>query len=195
MYPCRTAEQTLPVKVPKKAVHELCYTMYRRGSLVWQGNGNSLVMCPNLCQKSRGMMCWILFKSVRVWSHQTYPKIFPKMIAKQNYSIRNNCFCSHRAREKNPTNIHLLYSLQALIFFSARVLAAQMCCFQAANFSHGQREIPGQLLAFLERRVVFFDPAKGVLTAQQTTAIDPVGLAGLSRSFLYSAQVSKKICL
>lgn len=47
-----------------------------------------------------------------------------------------------------------------------------MCCFQAANFSHGQREIPGQLLAFLERRAVFLDPAKRVHTAQQTTAIE-----------------------
>lgn len=68
-----------------------------------------------------------------------------------------------------------------------------MCCFQAANFSNDQREIPEQLLAFLERIVVFLDPTNRAHAALQTTVISSAGLAGLSRNFS-SAQVSKRVC-
>lgn len=67
-----------------------------------------------------------------------------------------------------------------------------MCCFQTANFSNNQREIPEQVLAFLERRVVFLNPTKHVHTALQTTVISSVGLARLSRKFLSSEGVLVK---
>jgi len=69
-----------------------------------------------------------------------------------------------------------------------------MCCYLAANFSNNQREIPEQVLAFLERRVVFLDPTKHVHAALQTTMISSAGLAGLSRNCLSLAQLSERVC-
>lgn len=121
--------------------------------------------------------------TLRIWR-------LPKMTAKHNYSIMNNCFNSHRAREKNPTNIYLLYSLQALIFsqpgsWQLRWAASKQPIFLTVK----GKFLDNSLLSWKGELFFLILQSECALLSKQQL------LSCAVKELLYSAQVSKKICL